>query len=472
MSDVLRSFASSSSRRRFLQTAAALGISAGLPEWFLRRDAAWAAEEKEAAPAVPAVVAKLPVALIGCGGRGQYVCGTEAAKHFQVVAVCDVDEKNTATAAAKFKGAEVYKDFRKVMERKDIKAVVNATPDHWHTLVNIHALRQGKDVYGEKPLTLTIEEGQKLIEVVKETKGILQTGSQQRSDKNFRLACELVRNGRLGKLTHVTTIVPTGGHAGPFESQPVPEGLDWEMWQGQTPRRDFVSERIHGLFRWWWDYSEGTITDWGAHHHDIVLWAMGLDRSGPISIDGRGIGEPIKNGFTTFPSFSIEYEYANGVTHTSVAIPQTTPPFATENLISENERQSMKNKPKSKVADKGWRNGVRFEGSEGWIEVARGRIAASKPELLGDALPENAVRLYHSDDHSGNFMQCVESRKEPICPAEIGHRSASHCHLGAISCRLDRKLFWDPAKEEFAGDEQANSMRSRPMHEPWGYDKV
>ena len=460
----------SSTRRRFMQSAAAFAAVSQLPEWFLHREAAMAQEADKAAPA-PTTQAKLPIALIGCGGRGTYVCEKEGAKHLQVVAVCDVDQKNAANAAGIFKGAEVYTDFRKVMERKDIKAVVNGTPDHWHTLVNIHALRQGKDVYGEKPLTLTIEEGQKVIQVVKETKGVLQTGSQQRSDKNFRLACELVRNGRVGKLSHVTTIVPTGGHAGPFATKPVPEGLDWEMWQGQAPRRDFLNERIHGLFRWWWEYSEGTITDWGAHHHDIVLWAMGLDRSGPISIDGRGIGEPIKDGFSTFPSFYIEYLYPNGVTHTSIAIPQTTPPFATEALLPDSERERLKSMPKNKN-DKGWRNCVRFEGPDGWIEVARGRIEASRPELLHDPLPENAIRLYHSDDHVGNFVHCVKTREEPICPAEIGHRSASHCHLGAISCRLDRKLFWDPAKEEFTADEQANAMRSRPMHEPWGYDKV
>ena len=236
----------SSTRRRFMQSAAAFAAVSHLPEWFIHREAAMAQEADKAAPA-PTTQAKLPIALIGCGGRGTYVCEKEGAKHFKVVAVCDVDQKNAANAAGIFKGAEVYTDFRKVMERKDIKAVVNGTPDHWHTLVNIHALRQGKDVYGEKPLTLTIEEGQKVIQVVKETKGVLQTGSQQRSDKNFRLACELVRNGRVGKLSHVTTIVPTGGHAGPFATKPVPEGLDWEMWQGQAPRREFLNERIHGL---------------------------------------------------------------------------------------------------------------------------------------------------------------------------------------------------------------------------------
>ncbi len=458
-------------RRHLIQSAAALAAATGLPEWFLRRDLLEAAET--ATPA-PTTQPRLPIALIGCGGRGQYVCEKDGGKHFDVVAVCDVDARNTKTAAAKFKGAEVYTDFRKVIERKDIKAVVNATPDHWHTLINMHALRQGKDVYGEKPLTLTIEEGQKLIQVAKQTNGILQTGSQQRSDKNFRLAAELVRNGRLGKLTHISTIVPTGAQAGPFKTQEIPQGLDWEMWQGQTERHDFVRERIHGLFRWWWDYSEGTITDWGAHHHDIALWAMGLDRSGPISIEGRGIGDPVKGGFTTFPSFHIDYQYANGVIHSSTAIPQTTAPFATDQLLSEAERAALKEQSKKnpKVPDKGWRNGVRFEGPEGWIYVTRGRIEASRPELLADPLPDSAVHLYHSDDHVGNFVHSVKTREEPICPPEIGHRSASHCHLGAIACRLDRKLFWDPEAEEFKNDEAANTMRSRPMHEPWGYEKV
>jgi predicted dehydrogenase len=461
-----------SSRRKVLQSAAAFGALAALPEWFVRRELAMAAEESKAPPLTSQP--KLPVALIGCGGRGTHVAAVEGAKYVNVVAICDVDDRQISQAQQKLKGAEVYKDFRKVIERKDIKAIINGTPDHWHTLINMHALRQGKDVYGEKPLTLTIEEGQKLVQVVKESKGILQTGSQQRSDPKFRLACELVRNGRIGKLAHITTILPTGAQGGPFEEQPVPKQLDWDFWQGQAERHPFVRQRIQGLFRWWWDYSEGTITDWGAHHHDIALWAMGLDRSGPVSIDGRGIGDPVKGGFTTYPSFAIEYLYPNGVTHTSYAVPGQGPPYATEQLMSEAEREKLKeaSKLKPKIADKGWRNGVRFEGSDGWIEVSRGRIDASKKELLDEPLPASATRLYKSDNHMENFVNCVKTREQPICPAEIGHRSASVCHLGAISCRLDRKLFWDPEKEEFKDDEQANTMRSRPMHDPWGYDKV
>jgi hypothetical protein len=215
------------------------------------------------------------------------------------------------------------------------------------------------------------------------------------------------------------------------------------------------------------------MTDWGAHHHDIALWGMGLDHSGPISIDARGIGEPVEGGFTTFPSFSIEYQYANGVTHNSIAVPQTGPPYAQELLIPEKEREAWKKQnTKKKEGDKGWRNAVRFEGPEGWIEVTRGRIEASRPELLSEPLPDSAIKLYHSDDHVGNFVQCVKTREKPIASVEIGHRSASVCHLGAIAARLDRKLFWDPEKEEFKDDEIANGMRSREMHAPWGYDKV
>lgn len=462
----------SSSRRGVLKGFAAIAAASGVPEWFLRRDAVLAAEATSVKPAAT-TQAKLPVALIGCGGRGQYVADHDGAKHVQVVAICDADAKQTAQAKEKFPQAEVYSDFRKVMERKDVKAVINATPDHWHTLVNLHAMRQGKDVYSEKPLTLTIEEGQHVVEEVKKTNRILQTGSQQRSDAKFRLACELVRNGRIGKLVHVSTTVPTGGAGGPFSTeQQVPEGLDWEMWQGQTQRHPFQAERIHGMFRWWWDYSEGTMTDWGAHHFDIVQWALGMDDSGPVSIDGHGIGDPVRGGWTTFPSFAIEFEYANGVTHSAIAIPQTTPPYATERLLSAEERKAWEESRKSKQKEKTWRNGVRFEGSDGWIEVARGRIEASHPELLKEPLPENATKLYHSDDHMGNFVRFVETREQPICPASVGHRSATVCHLGAISCRLDRKILWDPQKQEFKGDEAANAMRSRPMHEPWGYDQV
>jgi predicted dehydrogenase len=204
--------------------------------------------------------------------------GKIASRFGRLVAVCDVDEAHLAAARKQWPDATTYKDFRKVMERDDIHVVICGTVDHWHTLVSIAAMRTGKDVYCEKPLTLTIDQGKHLLKVARKTKRVLQTGSQQRSDKKFRLACELVRNGRIGKLKHVAVFLPAGLRGGPFNPSPVPPGLDWNFWQGPTPDREYVKERCHVTFRYWWDYSGGTMTDWGAHHNDIALWGMGLER--------------------------------------------------------------------------------------------------------------------------------------------------------------------------------------------------
>jgi predicted dehydrogenase len=364
-----------------------------------------------------------------------------------------VDEARLAEAKKQWPEATTYKDFRKLLERKELQAVICGTVDHWHTLISMAAMRAGKDVYCEKPLTLTIDEGKRLVETARQTNRILQTGSQQRSDKNFRLACELVRSGRIGKLKHVSVFLPAGRREGPFKSSPVPEGFDWDYWQGPTPTVDYVKERTHTTFRYWWDYSGGTLTDWGAHHNDIALWGIGLDRSGPTEIDGKALVEMIPGGFSATSEYEVNYTYANGVTHSC--------------------KSTRADTWFGGVADKGGqRHGVKFEGADGWIWVTRGKIEASKPELLTDPLPSNAQRLYVSNDHMGNFFECIRSRKQPICDVEIGHRSASICHLGVISMRLGRKLKWDPAKEQFVRDAEANKYLAREMREPWTYDKL
>lgn len=398
---------------------------------------------------------KPKVALIGCGGRGRGIVN-EAAKFGTVVALCDVDTKNSAEAAKAHPKAEVYKDFRKVLERKDVAIVLNATPDHWHTLVNLAALRAGKDVYSEKPLTLTIDEGKRLVAAVKKSGRILQTGSQQRSDAKFRLACEVVRNGRLGKLTQITTILPAGPAEGPFKASPPPATLDWNMWQGQAPEHEFVTQRCHLWFRFWRDYSGGTITDWGAHHNDIALWAMGLDRSGPTTVEGRILKKPIEGGYTTPPEYEVDYTYANGVKHRC----QTT---TTSSIFGSKLRDP---KPGELTI------GVKFEGPDGWLFVTRGQIEASAPAILKDAFAATDVRLPASDNHMGNFFASVSSRKPPICDAEIGHRSASVCHLGGIALRLGRKLTWDPAKEVFVNDAEADTHLAREQRKPWTYESV
>jgi predicted dehydrogenase len=441
---------SGTSRRSFLKSAAALGTSLALPRWFVEETLAHASAEEPKSPND-----RPGVLLIGCGGMGTYDA-TVAAQFGTVLAVCDVDSNRLAEKADKLKAEGKYTDFRKAIAHKGIDVVVNGTPDHWHTLINIHAMRAGKDIYSEKPLTLTIDEGRKLAAVARETKRILQTGSQQRSDARFRLACELVRNGRVGKLQHITTQLPSGPVGGPFATKPVPPELDWNFWLGQTPAVDYVPERCHVNFRFWYEYSGGTITDWGAHHNDIAQWANGTERSGPVTVEGKVLLEPVKGGYTTAPRYQVEYAYANGVRLTCRTI----------------ETESFSGAPARELKDSDERNGVRFEGSDGWIFVNRDKIQASRPEIIKDELPATAERLYVSTHHMGNFFECVRTRKAPICEPEIGHRSVSVCHLGAIALRTGRKLTWEPAKEQFVGDADANAYVSRRMREPWGYDAV
>ena len=435
-------------RRRFLTTSAAIAAGSALPAWFIEQSRSCAATTKPLSPND-----RPNIALIGCGGQGRHDT-TLAAKFANVVAVCDVDSQHAEVASKQFEGAKAYKDFRKLLERDDVHAIINGTPDHWHTLINIAAMKAGKDVYSEKPLTLTIDEGKRLAAVARQTHRILQTGSQQRSDSRFRLACELVRNGRLGQLKHVITSLPAGPRRGPFSPAPVPPELDWDFWQGQTPMVPYVRERCHGSFRYWWDYSGGTMTDWGAHHNDIALWGLGLERSGPVTIQGRPLVQMIPGGFTASAEYRVEYSYANGVTHTCQSTSGNGPDGSVRGTSKPGELP----------------HGVRFEGANGWIFVARGKIEASNPALLSEPLAANAARLYASDNHMGNFFDCIRSRKQPICDVEIGHRSVSVCHLGVISIRLGRKLNWDPAREQFVNDGAADQWLAREQRKPWTYD--
>ena len=437
------------SRRQILQRTGAAAL-ATLPGWFLEQTLDAASDSKPPRSAND----KPNVALIGCGGRGR-VDAHEAQPYCNIVAVCDVYDAHARGAAMEFGGATAYQDFRKLLERNDIDCIITGTPDHWHTLVNLHALRAGKDVYSEKPLTLTIDEGKHVVDAVQRTNRILQTGTQQRSDPEFRLAAELIRNQRIGKLQEVTVILPAGLYGGPFPAKAVPEGLDWDFWLGQAPKVDYCDERGDFRFRYWYDYSGGTMTDWGAHHNDIVLWALGLDDSGPVSINGKPSIEMVPGGFTAYSQYHVEYTYANGVRHHCFT---TTSDMWTGGSIKQGPGTLH--------------NGIRFDGTDGWLWVTRGQIQASKPEILKEPLGSDAVRLYVSNNHKANFFDCVKSRKQPICPAEVGHRSASVCHLGAISIRLGRKLDWDPAKQQFVNDPEADKWLSREMRKPWGYEAV
>lgn len=434
-------------RRTFIKTA---GIAAGastLPHWFT--------EELLAQPTVakPKMANdKIGIALVGCGGRGTGDA-RNAAYYGNMVAVCDVDDAQIANAKEIWPKARGVKDFRKVMEMDDVDVVICGTVDHWHTLVSLAAMRAGKDVYCEKPLTLYIDEGKHLVEEEKRSGRILQTGTQQRSDPKFRLACELVRNKRIGELKEIDVYLPAGQREGPFASTPVPNGFDWDMWQGQTPALDYVKERTHLYFRYWWDYSGGTMTDWGAHHNDIALWATGFERSGPVSAKGRTLVDMIPGGFTAASEYELEYVYPNGVVHRC----KSTTANAWNGGV---------------VKPFGQQHGVRLQGTKGWIWVTRGAIESSIPEILTEPLPSNAERLYASNDHMENFIESVRSRKKAICDAEIGHRSSTMCHLGVTAVRLGRKLNWDPVKEKYIGDPEAAATASREMRKPWDYSMV
>ena len=448
------------SRRHFLKSSLATAAATGLPLWFLESERATAAP----APKRPGPNDRPGVALVGCGGQGRGDAHT-AQRFGEIVAVCDADLSRAERAAAQFtrdgKKPKVYRDFRKLMQQPEVELIVNGTPDHWHTFVNLLAVRTGKDVYSEKPLTLTIDEGKRLVKAVRKYKRIFQVGSQQRSDKNFRLACELVRNGRIGKLQEMIVGLPTGPREGPFERIPVPETLDWDLFVGQAPMMEYLGVRhvtktggpetvsyesrcSFGSFRWWYGFSGGQMTDWGAHHNDIAQWGNGTELSGPVEVQGKSLIEMIPGGFQTASQYEVQYRYANGVGMT----------------VTDEQRAP---------------NGVKFTGSNGWIFVARGNIEASQPELLTEPLPASATRLYRSDDHMGNFFECVRNRQAPIAEAEIGHRSITVAHLGVISMRMGGlPLKWNPRREQFTGEHsrEANKWLVREQRKPYNYSYI
>ncbi|HEY3864033.1 MAG TPA: Gfo/Idh/MocA family oxidoreductase [Verrucomicrobiae bacterium] len=439
------------SRRSFLKRCSLAGAAAGLPAWFVERDFAQSAPGRTLSPND-----RPAIALVGCGGQGRGDASN--AKRFgDIVAVCDVDSKHAAAAAQQFTdGARrpaIFDDVRKLMERDDIHAIINGTPDHWHTLVNMTAAKAGKDVYGEKPLTLTIDEGHHVVKAVSEAKIVFQTGTQQRSSSRFRLACELVRNQRIGSLNTITVWLPAGLREGPFLPKPVPAELNWDFWLGQSPQVDYLPQRCHTMFRYWYDYAGGTMTDWGAHHNDIARWAVGLD--GPVTIEGAPSNQPIPGGYTAYSDYEVTFTYANGVRQ---VVKTTRDDGIYGNVVKES----------------GQRNGIKFEGTGGWIWVNREEIDASDPALLTTPLPASATRLYVSNDHMGNFFDCMRSRNPTAAGAETGHRSATVCHLGVLAMRLGRKLEWNPALQKFSGEgaREADTWLSRPMRKPFNYKFV
>jgi len=369
----------------------------------------------------------------------------------KVLAVCEVDRTrrenakkmaeewySADTTIGTYKGCDAYVDFRELVARKDIDAVLIGTPDHWHTITAVEAMKAGKDVYCEKPLTLTIEEAKTLIDVARRRKTVFQVGSQQRSDREFRVACEAVRNGRIGKIKQV--YVAVGGPSRPCDlgEEEMEPGLDWDMWLGQAPMRPYNSvlspRGVHRFFPNWrsyMEYSGGGMTDWGAHHFDIAQWGLGMDQSGPIEIIPPA--DP-KSGN------GVRFIYEGGI----------------------------------EVIHGGWTTpdgkgigGVNFVGETGSVHVDRGQLQSWPANVVKEPLRSDEKPLYKSVGHHQDWFDCIRSRKRPICDVEIGARSVTVCHLGNLAYWHGRALKWDPRRWRFVDDKEADGWRSRPRRAPW-----
>jgi predicted dehydrogenase len=454
-------------RRRFLQSAlACCGAGLTAPYWL-------SGIESRAEPSA-AKNDRPIVGLIGIGGRGAAVA-KEAARLGDIAAVCDADLRHAERAKATFGGkADVFQDYRRLLDRKDIEVIVNATPDHWHTAVNIAACRAGKDVYAEKPLTLTIDEGKLLRKVVDETGRIVQVGTQQRSDRHFQTAVELVRNGRIGKLKQVWVAVPNYSTAGgPFAPQQPPKELDWDLYQGQAPLRDYLRQRTHGTFRWWYEYAGGIITDWGNHHVDIAQWGMDRELSGPTRIDARGLfpNPPGPQYYNTPDRFFARLTYADGLEllyFSAIKDRQIYGEVGKHAANSPEQLQWLFGPDAPEEIKSFERNGIMFIGERGRVFVNRGGVYGTAFEgLKNNPLPADAWRVRPSGDHMADFFTCVKTRRQPVAPVHIQHRSVTACHLTNISLRLKRPIVWNPDAEQIVGDDEAAAMLSRPQREPY-----
>jgi predicted dehydrogenase len=450
-------------RRDFLKTSAAVAAAVSVPYWLTG--------ERSHAYGFASANERPVIGCIGTGDRWRAV-GPDAMRFGEVAAVCDVDAEHAAAGRDRVKQdqdkkgvkreVDVYEDYRKILDRKDIDVVTIVTPDHWHSKIAIEALKAGKDVYCEKPLTLTIDEGKKIVKVLNETKRVFQVGTQQRSEMNLRFltAVALIRAGRIGKVQKVSCAIGGAPTSKPLDVTEVPKGLNWEMWLGQAPLVDYVSgpkpekgypqSRCHYEFRWWYEYSGGKMTDWGAHHVDIAQWGIGMDNTGPLTIEGTATHPvPFKDGYPTVNNrynaatkFTVVCQFPNGV----------------EMTIRDDTD-----------------NGILFEGDAGRIFVSRGALKGKAvEELESNPLSEDAItQLYKGKkpgSHMGNFFECIKSRENPISDVWTHHRAMTTCHLANIAIRLGRKIQWDPQKEEIVGDADAAKWVSREQRK--GYEVV
>jgi myo-inositol 2-dehydrogenase / D-chiro-inositol 1-dehydrogenase len=416
-------------RRSFL--AASTGLAAwGMIPYTFTADAA-----EHAVPKSPND--RWRIGCIGMRYQGSVIT-REALPFGDVVAICDVDRNVREQARASFGStAQLFENYTDLLARQDIDVVLIGAPDHWHAKMLIDACRAKKDVYCEKPLTLTVAEGRRVCDVVRESGRVVQVGTWQRSDARFRLAAEMVQAGRIGPLRRIVVVMSKNQQGGPFPSQVVPRHFNWDLWQGQTPDVPYLAERSHYTFRWWYEYSGGEMTDTGAHHLDIAQWGAGLQNSGPVGIEGRARYPTGANCYNVAIDYYARFRYANGV----------------ELEVFDSPRGDYN------------REGIVFEGEAGRIFVNRGTIAGRPVEELATRpLDRGDFRLYADDNlsrparmgkidsiknHMGNFHDCTRTRKTPISDVVSQHRSVSLCHLGNIAMRLGRKLTWNPETEQF-----------------------
>lgn len=419
---------------------------------------------------------RITIGQIGCGriAREHDIPGTWRHEVAQFVAVSDVDSKRmadgkklieeyyTKKTGKPYVDVKQYGDYREMLLNKEIDAVIISTPDHWHSQPAMEAALAGKHIYVQKPTSLTIKEGRQLVDVVNKTGVVLQLGTQQRSSEQFRIAAELVRNGRIGKL-HTVRIGLPGDPSGPdAPPMPVPSNLNFDMWLGSTPEIPYSEIGVHpqnDYSRPGWlrheNYGAGMITGWGQHHFDSAAWGMDTELTGPRYIEA--VAEFPRAGFwNVHGDFMVKAEYDNGVVM---------------------------------LTSGGYPNGIRYEGTEGWIWVSRGNYVASSsdpiaqgnnakaldasdPKILTSVIGENEIRLTRSTEHHGNWLGAIQGNNDLLSPVEIGHRACSVCLVSHIAMKMGRKLTWDPVKEEFVNDPEANSHLSRPQRRPWGTDYV
>lgn len=430
-----------SNRREFLRKVGAASVGLSLFPTIIKASAL--GREGQIPPSD-----KITMYIIGCGGMGRSnINQFLRIDDVQIVAICDVDDAHAAQAKKMIDDrygntdCRVYKDFREIIEKEKVDTAVLALPDHWHAIISCAVADKKIDIYGEKPLTRYLTEGRAVVNATQRNNIIWQTGSQQRSAANFHHAAELVINGRIGKVDYVEVGLPDGGHyIGNPPAEPVPEGLDWDMWLGPAPKVPYRRGIVHFDWRWIMDYSGGNLTDWAGHHIDIAHWGLGFDRNGPVTIEGKG---RLNNDglYDVHAEYDFLCVYENGV------------------------RIRVANQSKLEHGA-----GTVWKGTDGWIWVNRGRLGASDDNILNEKIGDNEIRLYKSEQHQRNFIECVKSRKETIVPAETAHRSLSVAHLGQIAMITGQKLHWDPQTEKFTDNNlYATRLLRRPYREPWKF---